>query len=208
MFSLLSDEPTPCTVRGLRRKSQGFIAQNDFVFEVTMAGTRHPTPRILRIMAMSGASHFPGFTTWCFATAHPGAGWQESKPAKYRPQFFSEREYALLERLTELIILSDETPGAKDAGVAEFVHFMVAHDPDKQYKFRTGITWLNAHSERLKTAVRGALPGTAGLDSRFARIQGEVPRGRRGLLDKSEPSPESWKTQQLALVKRAKNTES
>lgn len=115
-----------------------------------MAGTRHPTPRILRIMAMSGASHFPGFTTWCFATAHPGAGWQESKPAKYRPQFFSEREYALLERLTELIILSDETPGAKDAGVAEFVHFMVAHDPDKQYKFRTGITWLNAHLERLK----------------------------------------------------------
>ncbi len=101
-------------------------------------------------MAMSGASHFPGFTTWCFATAHPGAGWQESKPAKYRPQFFSEREYSLLERLTELIILSDETPGAKDAGVAEFVHFMVAHDPDKQYKFRTGITWLNAHSERLK----------------------------------------------------------
>jgi hypothetical protein len=26
---------------------------------------------------------------------------------------------------------------------------MVAHDGGKQYKFRTGITWLNAHSERL-----------------------------------------------------------
>ena len=33
--------------------------------------------------------------------------------------------------------------------MAEFVDFMIAHDRDKQYPFRTGLTWLNAHSERL-----------------------------------------------------------
>ncbi len=53
-----------------------------------------------------------------------------------------------MERLTELIISSDETPGAREAGVAEFVDFMVAHDADEQYKLRTGVTWLNAHAER------------------------------------------------------------
>ena len=33
--------------------------------------------------------------------------------------------------------------------MSEFVDFMIAHDRDKQYPFRTGLTWLNAHSERL-----------------------------------------------------------
>ena len=116
-----------------------------------MAGQDIQRREILRIMAMAAAaSHFPGFTTWAFAGAHPGAaGVQDIKPAKYTPQFFSAQEYAQVERLTELIIPSDETPGAREAGVAEFVDFMVAHDRDKQYPFRTGLTWLNAHSERL-----------------------------------------------------------
>jgi hypothetical protein len=77
-----------------------------------------------------------------FANAHPGAVRQESKPAKYRPQFFSEGEYALVERLTELIIPSHARPGAKEAGVAEVVDFL-AHDPDKQYKFRTRVPYLS-----------------------------------------------------------------
>jgi len=102
-------------------------------------------------MAMAAAaSHFPGFTKWVFACAHDGAaGAQTVKPAKYTPQFCTAQEYKLVERLTELIVPSDGTPGASEAGVAEFVDFMVAHDSGKQYKFRTGITWLNAHSEKL-----------------------------------------------------------
>src|SRR5690348_7426043 len=42
-----------------------------------------------------------------------------------------------------------QTPGAKEAGVAEFIDFMIAHDPEQQYPFRTGLVWLNSHSERL-----------------------------------------------------------
>ena len=116
-----------------------------------MAGQGFQRREILRIMAMAAAaSHFPGFTKWAFANAHPGAaGPQQIKPAKYQPQFFDAREYALVERLTDLIIPSDGTPGAREAGVAEFVDFMVAHDHERQYAFRTGLTWLNAHSERL-----------------------------------------------------------
>src|SRR6267142_6231815 len=116
-----------------------------------MVGQDLQRREILRIMAMaSAASHFPGFTKWVFACAHDGAaGAQTVKPAKYTPQFCTAQEYKLVERLTELIIPSDATPGAREAGVAEFVDFMVARDREKQYKFRTGITWLNAHSERI-----------------------------------------------------------
>ena len=74
---------------------------------------------------------------------------EQIRPAQYKPQFFSNSEYAVLERLTELIIPTDDTPGAKEAGVAEFIDFMISRDREQQYKFRTGLSWLNAHSERL-----------------------------------------------------------
>jgi hypothetical protein len=54
----------------------------------------------------------------------------------------------MVERLTEIIIPSDGTPGAKEAGVAEFIDFMVANDPDVKYGLRTGLAWLNAHAEQ------------------------------------------------------------
>ncbi|HUM04216.1 MAG TPA: gluconate 2-dehydrogenase subunit 3 family protein [Terriglobales bacterium] len=115
-----------------------------------MAGQDFQRREILRVMAMAAvASHFPGFSKWAFAAAHPGASGTQIRPAKYSPLFFNEQEYALVEKLTDLIIPSDDTPGARDAGVAEFVDFMIAHDSARQYSFRTGLTWLNAHSEKL-----------------------------------------------------------
>lgn len=54
-----------------------------------------------------------------------------------------------MEHLTGIIIPSDGTPGAREAGVAEFIDFMVAHEPERQYEFRTGLTWLDAHTHTL-----------------------------------------------------------
>lgn len=71
------------------------------------------------------------------------------RAANYTPQFFSQHEYAALERVADLIIPSDGTPGAKEAGVAEFIDFMAAHDESIQYPFRLGLTWLDAEAERL-----------------------------------------------------------
>jgi len=103
--------------------------------------------RILRTAAL--AAQFPGFSKWGFACGHVGNAALKIKPTVYHPQFFTAAEYGLVERLTEMIIPSDGTPGAKEAGVAEFIDFMVMSDPDVQYSFRTGLTWLNAHSERV-----------------------------------------------------------
>jgi len=115
-----------------------------------MAGQGVHRREILRILGTAAAAAtFPGFSKWGFACGHVGNAALQIKPAAYHPQFFSAPEYGMIERLAEIIIPSDQSPGAKEAGVAEFIDFMIAHDPDQQYPFRTGLVWLNSHSERL-----------------------------------------------------------
>jgi len=114
-----------------------------------MAGQGIHRRKILHILGTAAAAAtFPGFSKWGFACGHVGNATLQIKPSEYRPQFFSSSEYAMVERLTEIIIPSDGTPGAKEAGVAEFIDFMVANDPEQQYPFRLGLDWLNAHSAR------------------------------------------------------------
>jgi gluconate 2-dehydrogenase gamma chain len=114
-----------------------------------MAGQGIRRREVLRILGTAAAAaQFPGFSRWAFACGHVGNAALQIKPAMYRPQFFTSSEYAMVERLTDIIIPNDGTPGAKEAGVAEFIDFMVANDPEVQYSFRTGLSWLNAHAEQ------------------------------------------------------------
>lgn len=114
-----------------------------------MAGQGIRRREILRILGTAAAAaQFPGFSKWGFACGHVGNAALQVKPASYQPQFFAPAEYAIIERLAETIIPTDATPGAKEAGVAEFIDFMVFSDPEVQYDFRTGLTWMNAHAER------------------------------------------------------------
>ena len=113
-----------------------------------MAGQGVHRRDILRIMGTAAAAAtFPGFSKWGFACGHVSVATQ-IRPSVYQPQFFSAPEYAMVERLADIIIPNDGTPGAKDAGVAEFIDFMIANDPEHQYPFRMGLAWLNAHCER------------------------------------------------------------
>jgi gluconate 2-dehydrogenase gamma chain len=113
-----------------------------------MAGQGIERREVLRMLAMAAAvAPFPGFSKWGFGCGHVGNAPQQIKPASYQPQFFSASEYSMVERLADLILPRDATPGAQEAGVAEFVDFIVFSDPSIQYDFRTGLTWLNAHSE-------------------------------------------------------------
>jgi hypothetical protein len=114
-----------------------------------MAGQGVQRREVLRILGTAAAAaHFPKFSKWTFACGHIGNAALQIKPAMYRPQFFTTAEYAMVERLAEIIIPSDVTPGAKEAGVAEFIDFMVASDAEVQYGFRMGLAWLNAHAEQ------------------------------------------------------------
>jgi gluconate 2-dehydrogenase gamma chain len=115
-----------------------------------MAGQSLERREVLRILAMASvAAQFPGFRRWAFACEHVRADSLQIKDASYSAKFFTAAEYATMERLTEMIIPSDGGAGAREAGVSEFVDFMVWSDPSLQYKFRFGLGWLDAHSERL-----------------------------------------------------------
>jgi gluconate 2-dehydrogenase gamma chain len=112
-----------------------------------MAGQGIERREILRVLATAAAAAtFPGFSKWSFACGHLGNAVTHIKPAEYQPLFFNAPEYALMERLTDIIIPSDATPGARDAGVSEFVDLMVSRDPNLQHNFRAGLAWLNTHS--------------------------------------------------------------
>jgi gluconate 2-dehydrogenase gamma chain len=92
------------------------------------------------------ASQFPGFSRWVYAAAaneHDQMGKAPTRPAEYKPQFFSPGEYVMVEQLVDLIIPPDGSPGAKDAGVAEFIDFMAANDPEMKQPFHDGLKWLD-----------------------------------------------------------------
>ena len=114
-----------------------------------MAGQNVERREILRIMAMAaGVAAFPGFSKWSFGCGPAGEALAQIRPAAYQPLFFTSPEYASVERLTDIIIPSDNTPGAREAGVAEFIDLMASRDPEIQNSFRTGLAWLNAHSRK------------------------------------------------------------
>jgi gluconate 2-dehydrogenase gamma chain len=124
-----------------------------------MAGQSIERREILRILATAAvAAQFPGFSKWTFACEHVGADSTQVKNTTYAPKFFTPAEFATVDRLTEIIIPSDGGAGAREAGVSEFVDFMVWSDTGLQYRFRFGLGWLDAHSVRLHAKPFGELP--------------------------------------------------
>ena len=102
-----------------------------------MAGQTVARREVIRLLGIASvAATFPGFRNWAFAgepqdhamdhAAH-GSAAAPASAGPYKPLFFSADHYRLVEHLAELIIPADDTPGARDAGVAEFIDFMVAN---------------------------------------------------------------------------------
>ena len=65
----------------------------------------------------------------------------------YQPQFFSAHEYQTVRILVDLIIPRDERSGsATDAGVPEFMDFIVGDQASRQTAMRGGLAWLDTES--------------------------------------------------------------
>jgi len=116
----------------------------------------------------SAAAAFPGFRQWTFACAHqsPEPSLLADALEPYKPLFFSSEQFRLIEHIAEIIIPADDTPGAREAGVAEFIDFMVANrvpvnarseirstddairlGEAAQTRFISGMEWINAYSK-------------------------------------------------------------
>jgi gluconate 2-dehydrogenase gamma chain len=130
-----------------------------------MGGQAVERREILRFIGMASvAATFPGFSQWVFACPQEGHS-NETTSGPYKPLFFTPQQFRMVEHLAEMIIPEDETPGARKAGVAEFIDFMVANrvavsasrdvrstqdaiqvGEEAQNGFIAGLDWMNARS--------------------------------------------------------------
>ena len=68
----------------------------------------------------------------------------------YNPsaRFFDKHEYALVATMAALIIPSDDTPGATEAGAVDYIDNLVAEFPNYQKIYRQGLQWVDAFSRQ------------------------------------------------------------
>lgn len=69
--------------------------------------------------------------------------------APFTPKFFTAAEFRLVRVLADIVIPKDERSGsASDAGVPEFMDFMMIDQPDRQVAMRGGLAWLDGECQR------------------------------------------------------------
>lgn len=79
---------------------------------------------------------------------------RQAARAPFKPKFFTPHEYATVRLLVDLIIPKDDRSGsATDAGVPEFMDFMMADQPTRQTAMRGGLAWIDRESLRRHDAT-------------------------------------------------------
>ena len=69
------------------------------------------------------------------------------RPEPFEPAFFTPHEWRTVRVLADLVIPADERSGsATDAGVPEFMDFMLVERESMQVPMRGGLRWLDAES--------------------------------------------------------------
>lgn len=66
------------------------------------------------------------------------------QPAQFRPKFFSAHEWRTIRMLVDIILPRDERSGsATEAGVPQFMDFMLMERTNMQPQMRGGLAWLD-----------------------------------------------------------------
>jgi hypothetical protein len=69
--------------------------------------------------------------------------------AAYAPKFFTPDEWQTVRLLVDIIMPRDERSGsATDAGVPEFMDFLMVDQPQRQFAMRGGLRWLDSECRR------------------------------------------------------------
>jgi hypothetical protein len=104
---------------------------------------------VLRLLLAAPAAGF----RWTDAEAAQAAAAAEAarragQAAPFVPQFFTADEFRLVRRLADIVIPKDARSGsASDAGVPEFMDFMMIDQPARQLAVRGGLAWLDVECQ-------------------------------------------------------------
>lgn len=94
-----------------------------------------------------------GFVWTDAEAAQAAAAAQTAKAAAtakpFVPKFFTATEFKLVRALADIVIPKDERSGsASDAGVPEFMDFMMIDQPARQVAMRGGLAWLDVECQK------------------------------------------------------------
>lgn len=102
---------------------------------------------LLRLMA--AAPMAAAFTWSDQEVMHASALVKQGAAQAFKPAFFTEHELATVRVLVDYIIPKDDKSGsANDAGVPEFMDFMMIDQPNRQNAMRGGLAWLDLECHR------------------------------------------------------------
>lgn len=121
--------------------------------------TRRDTLKIIGAIGSTCAFPFSSNDLYGQQERHHSAAPQvQAARGPYQPTFFSAPEYETVSRIADLIIPSTDTPGAAEAGVPEYIDYVVSHNQEHQKPIRDGLEWLDqqAHKQHGKRFVEMA----------------------------------------------------
>src|SRR5262249_14937727 len=109
--------------------------------------------QISRRKALKLFTSAPIAATIAWLPAHAEAAYEQAQAARrqsaaggtrFQPKFFTAHEYATVIVLANWVIPRDERSGsACDAGVPEFMDFMMIDQPARQTAMRGGLAWID-----------------------------------------------------------------
>ncbi len=105
---------------------------------------------VLKVLLAAPAATF----AWTDAEAAQAAASAQAARAAttakpFVPKFFTATEFRLVRVLADIVIPKDERSGsATDAGVPEFMDFMMIDQPARQVAMRGGLAWLDVECQK------------------------------------------------------------
>ena len=102
----------------------------------------------IRAAALPGAARF--FSAWLQAgqaTRHAASQAPPEPPflRDYKPRFFAADDFDALQSFTEILIPTDDTPGAREARCAHYIDFVLqAADPGMQKQWSSAMSTLRS----------------------------------------------------------------
>ncbi len=98
-----------------------------------------------RAAVLPGAAEF--FSTWLRAAENHHAQGAAPPPEppllrNYQPKFFPPSDFEALQSFVEILIPTDDTPGAREAHCAHYIDFVLQAAPDMQKQWRDAMNAL------------------------------------------------------------------
>ena len=103
----------------------------------------------LKVLLAAPAATFAWTEAEASRAAADAQAARASTAKPFVPKFFTATEYRLVSVLADIVIPKDErSGGATDAGVPEFMDFMMIDQPARQVAMRGGLAWLDVECQR------------------------------------------------------------